>query len=81
MFSIEVEIEWAHGTENSEKAQYMIEVGLNKRKSGEFEIKREELIVESETFYIAHNDGENLRVRGAWDREQKEICSNQIGQL
>ena len=73
MFSIEVEIEWAHGTENSEKAQYMIEVGLNKRKSGEFEIKREELIVESETFYIAHNDGENLRVRGAWDREQKEI--------
>lgn len=73
MFSIEVEIEWAHGTEYSEKAQYMIEVGLNKRKSGEFEIKREELIVESETFYIAHNDGENLRVRGAWDREQKEI--------
>ena len=73
MFSIEVEIEWVHGTEHSEKAQYMIEVGLNKRKSGEFEIKREKLIVESETFYIAHNDGENLRVRGAWDREQKEI--------
>ena len=73
MFSIEVEIEWAHGTEHSEKAQYMIEVGLNKRKSGEFEIKREKLIVESETFYIAHSDGENLRVRGAWDREQKEI--------
>ena len=73
MFSIEVEIEWAHGTEHSEKAQYMIEVGLNKRKSGEFEIKREKLIVESETFYIAHNDGENLRVRGAWDREQEEI--------
>ena len=73
MFSIEVEIEWGHGTEHSEKAQYMIGVGLNKRKSGEFEIKREKLIVESETFYIAHNDGENLRVRGAWDREQKEI--------
>ena len=73
MFSIEVDIEWAHGTEHSEKAQYMIGVGLNKRKSGEFEIKREKLIVESETFYIAHNDGENLRVRGAWDKEQEEI--------
>ena len=73
MFSIEVDIEWDHGTEHSEKAQYMIEVGLNKRKSGEFEIKREKLIVESETFYIAHSDGENLRVRGAWDREQEEI--------
>ena len=73
MFSIEVEIEWGHGTAHSEKAQYMIGVGLNKRKSGEFEIKREKLIVESETFYIAHSDGENLRVRGAWDREQKEI--------
>ena len=73
MFSIEVEIEWDHGTAYSEKAQYMIEVGLNKRKPGEFEIKREKLIVESKTFYIAHSDGENLRVRGAWDREQKEI--------
>ena len=73
MFSIEVEIEWGHGTAHSEKAQYMIGVGLNKRKSDEFEIKREKLIVESETFYIAHNDGENLRVRGAWDREQEEI--------
>ena len=73
MFSIEVEIEWGAGTEYSEKAQYMIEVGLDKRKSGEFQIKKEKLIVESETFYIAHSDGENLRVRGAWDREQKEI--------
>ena len=73
MFSIEVEIEWDHGTAYSEKAQYMIEVGLNKRKPGEFKIKREKLIVESKTFYIAHSDGENLRVRGAWDREQKEI--------
>ena len=73
MFSIEVEMEWDHGTPYPEKAQYMIGVSLNKRKSGEFEIKREKLIVESETFYIAHNDGENLRVRGAWNREQEEI--------
>ena len=73
MFSIEVEIEWGAGTEYSEKAQYMIEVGLDKRKPDEFQIKKEKLIVESETFYIAHSDGENLRVRGAWDREQKEI--------
>ena len=73
MFSIEVEMERDHGIAPFEKAQYMVEVSLNKRKSGEFEIKREKLIVESETFYIAHNDGENLRVRGAWNREQEEI--------
>lgn len=74
MFSIEVEMELDDG-----RAHYMIEVGPNKRKSGEFQIKKEKLIVGSETIYIAHSDGENLRVRGAWDKEQKEILlkSNQ----
>ena len=57
----------------------MIEVGLDKRKPDEFQIKKEKLKVESETIYIAHSDGENLRVRGAWDSEQEEILleSNQ----
>jgi predicted ATPase len=67
-FSIEVEIVWGDW-----RAHYMIEVGLDKNKSGEFQIKKEKLIVESETLFTAHNDGENLRVRGAWDKEQKEI--------
>ena len=64
---------------HSGKAHYMIEVGLNKRKPGEFQIKKEKLKVESETIYIAQSDGEKLRVRGAWDREQKEnlLKSNQ----
>ncbi len=72
-FSIEVEIVWGDGGAYSEKAQYMIEVGLDKRKPDEFQIKKEKLIVESETIYIAHSSGENLRVRGAWDKEQEEI--------
>ncbi|MCY3682145.1 MAG: AAA family ATPase [Gemmatimonadetes bacterium] len=78
-FSIEVEILWGDGGPHSEKAQYMIEVGLAKRKSDEFEIKKEKLIVESETSFTAQSAGENLRVRGVWDREQKEILleSNQ----
>ena len=78
-FSIEVEILWGEGGPHSEKAQYMIEVGLDKRKSDEFKIKKEKLIVESETSFTAHSDGENLRVRSAWDKEQKEILleSNQ----
>ena len=68
MFSIEVEIRSIDG-----RAHYMIEVGSDEKKTGEFQIKKENLIVESETFYTAHGDGENLRVRGVWDREQKEI--------
>ncbi len=67
-FSIEVEIKSIDG-----RAHYMIEVGSDEKKPGEFQIKKENLIVESETFYTAHGDGENLRVRGAWDKEQKEI--------
>ena len=73
-FSIEVEMNLDDGS-----AHYMIEVGLNKKKPGEFQIKKEKLKVESETIYIAQSDGEKLRVRGAWDREQKEnlLKSNQ----
>ena len=67
-FSIEVEIVWGDW-----RAHYMIEVGLDKSKSGEFQIKKEKLIVESETLFTAHSDGENLRVRSAWNKEQKEI--------
>ena len=74
MFSIEVEMELGDGS-----AHYMIEVGPNPKKPGEFQIKKEKLKVGSETIYIAQSDGEKLRVRGAWDREQKEILleSNQ----
>ncbi len=68
MFSIEVEIELS-----DERAHYMIEIGPDERKSGEFQIKKEKLKIESETIFTARSDGENLRVRGAWDREQKEI--------
>ena len=73
-FSIEVEMNLDDGS-----AHYMIEVGPNKKKPGEFQIKKEKLKVESETIYIAQSDGEKLRVRGAWDREQKEnlLKSNQ----
>ena len=66
-FSIEVEMNLDDGS-----AHYMIEVGPNKKNPGEFQIKKEKLKVESETIYIAQSDGEKLRVRGAWDREQKE---------
>ena len=68
MFSIEIEIKSIDG-----RAHYMIEVGSDEKKSGEFQIKKEKLKVESETIYIAQSDGEKLRVRGAWDKEQKEI--------
>ena len=73
-FSIEVEMNLDDGS-----AHYMIEVGPNKKNPGEFQIKKEKLKVESETIYIAQSDGEKLRVRGAWDREQKEnlLKSNQ----
>ena len=73
-FSIEVEMNLDDGS-----AHYMIEVGPNKKKPGEFQIKKEKLKVESETIYIAQSDGEKLRVRGAWDRDQKEnlLKSNQ----
>ncbi len=67
MFSIEVEMELGDG-----RAQYMIEVGYHERKSGEFRIKKEIFIAGSETIFTAHSDGEKLRVRGAWDKEQKE---------
>ena len=67
-FSIEVEMELGDGS-----AHYMIEVGPNQRKPGEFQIKKEKLKVGSETIFTAHSDGEELRVRGAWDREQEEI--------
>ena len=73
MFSIEVEIELSGERAHSEKTHYMIEVGPDERKSGEFQIKKEKLKIESETIFTARSDGENLRVRGAWDREQKEI--------
>ena len=73
MFSIEVEMNLDDERAYPEKAHYMIEIGPHKRNPGEFQIKKEKLKVESETIYIAHSDGENLRVRGAWDREQKEI--------
>ena len=65
-FSIEMELD--HGS-----TQYMIEVGPNEKKPGEFQIKKEKLKVESETIFTAHSDGEELRVRGAWDREREEI--------
>ena len=73
-FSIEVEMNLDDGS-----AHYMIEIGPNKKNPGEFQIKKEKLKVESETIYIAQSDGEKLRVRGAWDREQKEnlLKSNQ----
>ena len=73
-FSIEVEMKL-----DDERVHYMIEVGTHERKPGEFQIKKEKLKIESETIYIAHSDGENLTVRGVWDREQKEILlkSNQ----
>ncbi len=79
MFSIEVEMKLDYESLRSEKAHYMIEVGPDERKPGEFQIKKEKLKVESETIYIAQSDGEKLRVRGAWDSEQKEILleSNQ----
>ena len=73
MFSIEVEMKLDDERAYPEKAHYMIEIGPHKKNPGEFQIKKEKLIVESETIYIAHSDGENLRVRGAWDKEQKEI--------
>ncbi len=71
-FSIEMELD-------DGRAHYMIEIGHHERKPDEFQIKKEKLIVESETIYTAHCDGESLRVRGAWDKEQKEILleSNQ----
>ena len=74
MFSIEVEMELGDGS-----AHYMIEVGPNQRKPGEFQIKKEKLKVGSETIFTAHSDGEELRVRGAWDKEQEDILlkSNQ----
>lgn len=65
-FSIEMELD-------DGRAHYTIEIGHHEKKSGEFQIKKEKLIVESETIYVAHCEGENLRVRGAWDKEQKEI--------
>ena len=79
MFSIEVEMKLDYERERSEKAHYMIEIGPDERKPGEFQIKKETLKVESETIYIAQSDGEKLRVRGAWDKEQKEnlLKSNQ----
>ena len=73
MFSIEVEMELGDGRMHTEKVYYIIEVGTHERKPGEFQVKKEKLKVESKTIYIAHSDGENLRVRGAWDREQEEI--------
>ena len=72
-FSIEVGMKLDYENARSEKAHYMIEIGPDERKPGEFQIKKEKLKVESETLYIAQSDGENLRVRGAWDREQEEI--------
>ncbi len=72
-FSIEVEMELGDGRMHTEKVYYIIEVGTHERKPGEFQVKKEKLKVESKTIYIAHSDGENLRVRGAWDREQEEI--------
>ena len=72
-FSIEVEMKLDYESARSEKAHYMIEVGPNQRKPGEFQIKKEKLKVGSETIFTAHSDGEELRVRGAWDREQEEI--------
>ena len=73
-FSIEVEMNLDDGS-----AHYMIEVGPNPKKPGEFQIKKEKLKIESETIYIAQSDGERLRVRGAWDKEQEDILlkSNQ----
>ncbi len=65
-FSIEMELD-------DGRAHYTIEIGHHERKPDEFEIKKEKLKVESETIYIAYSDGENLKVRGAWDKEQKEI--------
>ena len=78
-FSIEVEMKLDYERERSEKAHYMIEIGPDERKPGEFQIKKEKLKVESETIFTAHSNGEKLRVRGAWDREQKEnlLESNQ----
>ena len=73
MFSIEVEMELGDGRMHTEKVYYIIEVGPDERKPGEFQVKKEKLKVELKTIYIAHSDGENLRVRGAWDREQEEI--------
>ncbi|MXW80505.1 MAG: AAA family ATPase, partial [Gemmatimonadetes bacterium] len=67
-FSIEVEMNLDDGS-----AHYMIEVGPEIRNPGELQIKKEKLIVESETIFTAHSDDEHLRVRGAWDREQEEI--------
>ena len=67
-FSIEVEMNLDDGS-----AHYMIEVGPDERNPGELQIKKEKLIVGSETIFTAHSDGEHLRVRGAWDREQEEI--------
>ena len=73
-FSIEVEMKLDDGS-----AHYIIEVGHHERKPGEFQIKKEKFIVGSETIFTAHSDGEHLRVRGAWDKEQKEnlLKSNQ----
>ncbi len=68
MFSIEVEMKIDDG-----RAHYVIEVGPDENPPGIFQVKKEELKVESETIYIAHSDGVDLRVRGAWGREQEEI--------
>ena len=67
-FSIEVEMNLDDGS-----AHYMIEVGPEIRNPGELQIKKEKLIVESETIFTAHSDYEHLSVRGAWDIEQEEI--------
>lgn len=67
-FSIEVEMKLGDG-----RARYRIEIGPEIRNPGELQIKKEKLIVESETIFTAHSDDEHLRVRGAWDREREEI--------
>ena len=59
-----------------DRAHYLVEVGHHERRPDELEIKREELKVADETIYIAQTDGMNLRVRGAWGREEISLESD-----
>lgn len=61
-FSIEVGLRLSNGD-----ASYLIEIGSGEKRPGELRVAKEELKLEAEPIYTAHDDGTNLKVSGAWN--------------
>ncbi len=61
-FSIEVGLKLSNGD-----ASYLIEIGSSEERPGELRVAKEELKLEAEPIYTAHDDGANLKVSGVWN--------------